>query len=222
MTFAVLAADGAGGFGMAVSSSSPAVAARCVHLRPGVGGVASQNVTDPRLGARLLDALETGQPAAEALQALVAEEPDIVHRQLMVVDATGGVAAFSGERTLGLYATAEGSGVVAAGNLLAADTVPRVMVEAYETSDGETEQRLLAALRAGLDAGGEAGPVRSAGVVAVREVSWPVTDLRVDWHDDPVAELARLWEVWSPQRDDYVRRAVAPDTAPSYGVPGDE
>ena len=55
----------------------------------------------------------------------------------------------------------------------------------------------------------------------VREVAWPVADLRVDWHDEPIAELRALWDVWRPQMDDYVTRALDPRSAPSYGVPGD-
>ncbi len=83
--------------------------------------------------------------------------------------------------------------------------------------------RLVAALRAGLDAGGEEGAVHSAGMLVCDAVSWPVTDLRVDWTDaDPVAELEALWERWRPLADDYVTRALHPGAAPSYGVPGDE
>ena len=64
--------------------------------------------------------------------------------------------------------------------------------------------------------------MRSGGLLVVDKVTWPVTDLRVDWHDDPVSELARLWAVWQPQEAAYVQRALDPAAAPSYGVPGDE
>jgi len=83
-------------------------------------------------------------------------------------------------------------------------------------------ERLLAALAEGLRAGGEAGPVHSAGLVIVNDVPWPVTDLRVDWSEDPVAELATLWLLWRPQADAYRLRALDPEAAPSYGVPGDQ
>jgi uncharacterized Ntn-hydrolase superfamily protein len=63
--------------------------------------------------------------------------------------------------------------------------------------------------------------VRSAGLLVVDEVAWPVTDLRVDWHDDPVGELERLWQLWKPQAADYVTRALDPASAPAFGVPGD-
>ena len=70
--------------------------------------------------------------------------------------------------------------------------------------------------------GGEAGPIHSAGLLIVREVSWPIVDLRVDWSEsDPVATLAGIWDIYSPQIDDYVRRALDPAAAPRYGVPGD-
>jgi uncharacterized Ntn-hydrolase superfamily protein len=95
-------------------------------------------------------------------------------------------------------------------------------VAAFEASVGDLGQRVVEAMSAGLAAGGEAGPIRSCGMVMVDAVAWPVADLRVDWHDAPLAELARLWAVWQPQMAAYVTRALDPTTAPSYGVPGDE
>jgi uncharacterized Ntn-hydrolase superfamily protein len=222
MTFSVLGTDGEGAVGMAVSSSSPAVAARCVHLRAGVGGASSQNITDPRLGTALLDALERGLAPDKALAEVVAASEDVDYRQLTVLDPTGAAAVFSGEHALGVVGERRGASVVAAGNMLADPTVVDAVVEAFERSDGDLEVRLLAALEAGLAAGGEAGPLRSAGLSVVREVPWRETDLRVDWHDEPIAELGRLVELWLPQRDDYVTRGLRPGTAPSYGVPGDE
>ena len=221
MTFAVLASDASGAVGMAVASSSPAVAARCIHLRPGVGGAASQNVTDPRLGPALLDALEEGREPAEAMAAVVAAAPHSRFRQLMVTDLDGGTASFSGEGTLGVHAAAEGTRVVSAGNLLADDGVPAAVVAAFEATGGDLEERLMVAMEAGLAAGGEAGPVHSAGLSVARRVPWLETDLRVDWHDeDPIGELRRLLDRWLPERDAYVTRALDPSAAPSYGVPG--
>jgi uncharacterized Ntn-hydrolase superfamily protein len=98
------------------------------------------------------------------------------------------------------------------------------MVDAFAADpDDELGDRLVAALAAGRDAGGEEDPVRSAGLLVVDDVGWPVTDLRVDWSDgDPVAELAALWERWKPQVRDYVTRALEPNKAPAFGVGGDE
>lgn len=221
MTFSIIATDASGRFGAAVCSSSPAVAARTVHLRPGVGAVSSQNITDPRLGTRLLDRLGAHDDAETALAKVVADTPARDHRQLTVLDGTGRTAVFHGAHTLGVHGAAEGDGAVAAGNMLATDAVPAALLTAFTDAPGELEERLLAALAAGLAAGGEEGPVHSAGLAVVADVDWRVTDLRVDWHDDPVAELGRLLRVWLPQRDDYVRRGLDPASSPSYGVPGD-
>ncbi len=129
---------------------------------------------------------------------------------------------FSGGRTLGLNAVAQGEGAVAAGNLLADTGVPQAMVEAFLASQGSLGGRLLGAMRAGVAAGGEAGPVHSAGLLLVRDVSWPVADLQVDWADeDPIGALGRLWALYEPQLEAYVARALDPTEAPSYGVPGD-
>jgi len=223
MTFSLVARDlETGAFGMVVTSSSPAVAARCVHLRQGVGGVASQNITDPGLGAALLDLLEAGTPAAEAMAKLVAGTQDINYRQLSVVDANGGTAVFSGLGTLGTHRTVEGAGAVAAGNLLSTPEVVDAIMAAYSSAQGAFEDRLLAGLCAGRNAGGEEGPQHSAGLVVVDQADWAVTDLRVDWdEEDPIARLAEIWQLWQPQKTDYLTRAIHPETAPTYGVPGD-
>jgi uncharacterized Ntn-hydrolase superfamily protein len=192
-------------------------------VRAGVGAVASQNVTDPRLGGRLLDLLADGRSAADAVAEVAAAEPHAAYRQLTAVDALGGTGAFSGGHALGTVAVAQADGAVAAGNLLASDGIPAAMVAAFAARPGVAlGERLVASLEAGLAAGGEAGPVRSAGMLIVDRVSWPVTDLRVDWHDAPIAELRALWELWQPQQDAYVTRALDPGSAPSYGVPGDD
>jgi uncharacterized Ntn-hydrolase superfamily protein len=210
-------------FGIAVSSSSPAVAARCAHARAGIGAVATQNITDPTLGPLALDLMARGASAEQALDILVGSSPHIQYRQLAAVDARGGVAAFSGAHTLGTNNTAEGDGVVAAGNLLADAAVPVRMVEAFQAAGGHLGDRILAAMQAACNAGGEVGPVHSAGLIIVRDVPWPVADLRVDWHkDDPVGALRRLWDMYRPQLDDYVNRALDPGKAPKYGVPGDD
>lgn len=223
MTFSIAArCVESGRFGVAISSSSPAVAARCAHVRAGVGAAGSQNITDPRLGILLLDQLEAGKPAVEAMRNVIEQAEQIEYRQLTVVDAEGGTAAYSGERCLGAHATFAGTDAVAAGNLLANESVPRLMVEAFAAEVGKhLGDRLIAALMAGLEAGGEKGPVHSAGLVIVDQVSWPATDLRVDWSDDPIRELGALWRLWRPQIDAYVQRALDPGSLPSYGVPGD-
>lgn len=224
MTFSLAArCTETGQFGIAISSSSPAVAARCVHVRAGVGAVASQNVTDPRLGPQALRLLAEGARAAEAVAILARSAPHPEFRQLLVVDGQGGAAIHSGPRALGIWAEATGPGVAAGGNLLADAGVPAAMVAAFGVTTGHLGDRLMAALSAGLAAGGEAGPVRSAGLVIADAQDWPLADLRVDWTEGcPITELSALWALWQPQMQDYVTRALDPTAAPSFGVPGDE
>src|SRR5215217_7203431 len=223
MTFSLVArCPRTGMFGVVVTSSSPAVAARCACARAGVGAVTTQNVTDPRLGPRLLDAMQRGMGAREALAGVVAGAEFAEYRQLTAVDQVGSVASYSGERTLGTYRAVEGEGVVAAGNLLASPDVPAAMVGAFMAREQDDHgDRLVYALGMGLAAGGEEGPVHSAGLVLVDRVPWYVADLRVDWSDDPIGDLAKLWELWKPQMNDYLTRALNPSAAPGYGVPGD-
>ena len=218
----MVARDAASGaFGAVICSSSPAVAARCVHLADGAGAVLSQNVTDPRLGPKLIGLLRDGAGASTAVAAVVASEPFTGFRQLIALDAAGGTAIHSGRHALGVVGEYAVDGAAAAGNLLAAPDIPRRMVEAWLTADGPVETRLLAALAAAIARGGEAGPVHSAGLSVINGSGWRVTDLRVDWSDAPLADLTALLDVWLPQRDDYITRALNPAAAPSYGVPGD-
>jgi uncharacterized Ntn-hydrolase superfamily protein len=223
VTFSLAGRDAPTGmFGTVVASSSPCVAARCAHARAGVGAAASQNVTDPSLGPKLLDLLMAGRSAEDAMAAVTDDASFVQFRQLTVVDDARRTAVWSGAKALGRSGSAQGDGCVAAGNLLASDDVPGAMVRAFESAEGaHLVERLVHALEAGLAAGGEEGPVMSCGLVAVDRVSWPIADLRVDWRDEPIADLRALWTVWEPQMNDYVRRALDPTSAPSYGVPGD-
>ena len=223
MTFSIAARSAdAALFGIAIASSSPAVAARCAHARAGAGAVATQNITDPSLGPRILHALAGGTPAANALREALAATPFGAWRQLLVVSRDGVPLVHSGEHALGIVASSIGHDAAAAGNLLAHEGVPAAMVGAFESAAGHLGARLLAALRAGLASGGEAGPIHSAGLLVVRDQSWPIVDLRVDWSEnDPVAALEHIWGIYSPQIEDYVRRALDPAAAPRFGVPGD-
>lgn len=224
MTFSLVARCAETGmFGVAISSSSPAVAARCAYTRAGVGAVASQNITDPRLGPFALDLMQGGMTAPEAVAGVRDQGQFIEYRQVLAIDKEGRTGIHSGPNSLGVWTDASGKDVIAAGNLLAHDGIPQAMVDAFEASTGHLGDRLVGALKAGLEAGGEAGPVHSAGLQLCDKVPWPVADLRCDWTEDcPIADIARAWEVYKPQLDAYVQRALDPREAPSYGVPGDE
>lgn len=222
MTFSIVArTPDAQFFGVAIASSSPAVAARCAHARAGAGAVATQNITDPALGPIILESLSQGGTPDAALEAALGATPFAAYRQVLAIAAQGPPAIHSGVRALGLAGSAVGAHCAAAGNLLAHPEVPNAMIAAFEAAGGHLGSRLLHALRAGAERGGEAGPIHSAGVLIVRDVSWPIVDLRVDWSDDPVADLQRIWEIYAPQIDDYVQRAIDPGRAPGFGVAGD-
>ncbi len=224
MTFSIIGhCPDTGMFGVAISSSSPAVAARCSFARAGVGAVSTQNITDPRLGPHALDLMQSGASPSEALSILERKGGHMAYRQVLALDRSGQSAIYSGTQVLGMWSEAEGRDTAAAGNLLADAGVPEVMVQSFLTSTGHLGDRLVGALRAGLDAGGEAGPVHSAGLLLVDKQSWPLAELRIDWSDDcPIGALETAWSVFKPQMNDYVTRALDPREAPSYGVPGDE
>lgn len=224
MTFSLVARCAETGmFGIAIASSSPAVAARCAYARAGVGAVASQNITNPTLGPLCLDLLEGGFSAAEAIAELQRIEQHLDYRQVLAVDIAGQTATHSGSNALGIWTQAQARNVASAGNLLGNEGVPQAIVDGFLAATGHIGDRLIAALRAGLASGGEAGPVHSAGLKIVDTVDWPVADLRCDWTDAcPIEAVASIWEIYKPQLDAYVQRALDPREAPSYGVPGDD
>ncbi|MDG2340090.1 MAG: DUF1028 domain-containing protein [Paracoccaceae bacterium] len=224
MTFSLVArCKDTGMFGVAISSSSPAVAARCSYARAGVGAVASQNITDPTLGPLALDLMQGGMSAREAIMGVRDLGQHIEYRQVLAVDKNGQTSIHSGPNSLGVWTDAQAENVASGGNLLANDTIPQAIVDGFLAASGHLGDRLIAAMRAGLAAGGEAGPIHSAGMLLVDKVSWPVAELRCDWTEDcPIENMATAWEVYRPQLDAYIQRAIDPREAPKYGVPGDE
>jgi len=216
MTFSLVGMCGRTGmFGAAVTTSSIGVGSRCPYARAGIGAVLTQHRTDPRLGPRGLDLLEAGRSAQETVDALVDGNPAIGWRQLAVVDRGGGTAFFHGDRIVSIHNAAQGASVCAIGNIVRNDGVPRAMVDAFEAAPGEhLAERLVRGLEAGEAAGGELKQVKSAAVLVVHEHSFPLVDLRVELDRNPLAELRFLWEVYRPQIDLYVRRAVDPGSIP--------
>ncbi|MFC3532063.1 DUF1028 domain-containing protein [Vogesella facilis] len=223
MTFSIAARCRQSGMvGVAVASSSIAVASRCANVRAGVGAALSQNVTNPMLGRLALAQMAAGQDGDALRASLLAADPHSDWRQLVLAPLHGTPQVITGRHALGVYGAASGRDCAAGGNLLASPQVPQAMVDAFEASSGSLPQRLLAALQAAVDAGGEAGPIHAAGLQATLDTEWPSVDLRIDWSDGaPVAELAALWQRYQPQMAAYVTRAVSPQEAPSYGVAGD-
>ncbi|WP_347927295.1 DUF1028 domain-containing protein [Pseudomonas helvetica] len=224
MTFSIAArCPETGQLGIAISSSSIAVGARCPWLLPGVGAVSTQNITLPSLGPEVLTVMEQGLAPSAAFDKVLTRNGYSQYRQITAIDHLGQTAHFSGAQTLGTHNAVSGEQCVAAGNMLADRGVIEAMVKAFEHGEGQLADRLLAALKAAVAAGGEAGPVHSAAVVVVGELTWPIINLRVDWADhDPIGELEKLWDAYRPQVQDYIDRALAPDKSPGYGVAGDD
>lgn len=221
MTFSIIArCTTTGQFGAAVASSSPAVAARCIRGRKGVGAAASQNITDPDLGPLALDLMAGGHTPAQALAELQAR-PFIDYRQLMAIDAHNPPVVFTGAKALGTLASVVGIHAACAGNMLRTRDVPQAMLSAFDGAEGSLAERLMQAMLAGQAAGGEEGPVHSAGLLVYGDQNWPIVDLRLDWVDEnPVEALYATWKRYEPQLNDYVTRARDPSAAPSFGVPG--
>ena len=216
MTFSLVGMCGRTGmFGAAVTTSSIGVGSRCPYARAGVGAVLTQHRTDPALGPRGIDLLEAGRSAQEAVDALVAGNPTIGWRQLAVIDQEGRTAFFHGDRISSIHGAAQGPSSCAIGNIVRDAGVPRAMVDAFEAApDEHLAERLVRALEAGEEAGGELKQVKSAALLVVHEHSFALVDLRVEFDRNPLAELRFLWEVYRPQVDLYVRRAVDPDSIP--------
>ncbi len=210
--------------GVAITTSSICVASRCPWVRAGVGAVATQNITNPSLGPYILDLMAQGYSPQAAIDEVVKQHQYIQYRQLTAINCQGDMAHFTGSEILGTHRVVNGKHCISAGNLLSSEAVPQAMSETFDNHpEQHLAERLLMALKAGVDAGGEEGPTHSAGLKVAHQQQWPLVDLRVDWSEqDPVDELFSIWHAYEPQMHDYTLRAIAPHEAPSCGVPGDE
>jgi len=199
--------------GAAITSSSIAVGSRCIFAAPGVGAVATQNYTDPRLGRLGLDLLRRGYSAQATLDQLVQAGRFPEHRQIACVDFDGGSAAHSGSRALPVYAELTASDVAVAGNLLAGPEVVQSMLDSFTAHPGDAlADRLVNALAAGYAAGGEVGHAeRAAAVLVFDRDSFPAADLRIDWDEqDPVSALRSLLGRFTPEARTFERWAKNP------------
>ena len=171
----------------------------------------------------MLNYLEEGLSSDEAINKIVNEKENINFRQLILIDKKGKVASFSGSKILGVNSVSESLNCIAAGNMLKSENVTQSMTNSFnENKNLNLPERLLISLKAGLLAGGEEGDVHSAGIKVIHNNTWPLVDLRVDWlENNPIEELYKIWKNYEPQMKDYQSRALNPDQAPTYGVPGD-
>jgi uncharacterized Ntn-hydrolase superfamily protein len=224
MTFSIIGRCARTGMlGVAITTSSIAVGARCPHARAGAGAVATQNITDPSYGPRILDLLAAGNGAEEALAMALSDQMFTEYRQITVIDRQGRTAVHTGTNVLGTFAVDRGRDCISAGNLLKSVEIPAAMTSSFSRGgDLHLAVRLLRALEAGRDAGGEEGPTHSAALIVAHDLPFALVDLRCDWDErDPVQALRALWEAYQPQMLAYRTRAIDPSAAPTYGVPGD-
>ena len=204
--------------GAVVTTSSMSVGSRCVWAEPGVGAVLTQHRTDPRLGPKILARLKKGEAPDAIVTDLGKNEPNIGWRQLAVMAADGKAAFFHGAKILSTRNGRIGRDCVAIGNIIRNTAVVDAMVTAFEGCEEQSlAERLVRAIEAGEAAGGEWKLVKSAGLLVVDKESFPFVDLRVDLHSQPLVELRFLWELYQPTAENYVVRAVDPDSAPGAG-----
>ncbi len=207
MTFSIVArCPRTGALGVATSSKALAAGGAVPHCRAGVGAIASQAFPNPYLGIDGLAMLEQGLPAERAIERVIETDAGRDLRQLAIVDGEGRVAAYTGERCIDWAGHVAGGGYVCLGNILTGEDVVKAMATAFERSvDEELPERLIRALEAGQDAGGDRRGRQSAGIHVMANEDYPLIDLRVDDHPEPVPELRRLFAVWHSEESAWLR-----------------
>lgn len=215
MTFSIVArCPRTGMLGVGTSSKALASGAAVPYCRTAVGAIASQAFANPYLGIDGLSLLEQGLAAERALDRLVESDRGRDLRQIGIVDRDGHTAAYTGAKCIPWAGQVEGGGYVCLGNILVDEKVAKAMARAFEASvNQELPERLLLALEAGQEAGGDRRGRQSAGMRVVHTEEYPYCDLRVDDHPEPIAELRRVFAVFQreevpflpmmPRRDDY-------------------
>lgn len=195
MTWSIVARDPSGAFGVAIASRFFAVGALCPHAKGGVGALSTQALVNPLYGARALELMARGVAAAQVVSALVATDEGREHRQLHLIDAAGRIAAHTGSACIEWCGQLQGKYFSVAGNMLAGPQVIRDTAAAYEAgAELAFAERLIAALAAGDAAGGDKRGRQAAALLIHGAEDYPLLSLRVDDHENPQAELRRLYD----------------------------
>lgn len=220
MTFTIVArCPKSGQVGIGIATYSICVGLYCNGLRGNVGATMTQAFVNQGNNTLALRLLAEGFTPAHVLDELAANDPDFAYRQIGVVDREGRAVAYSGPKTRGYAGHAVGDGYVAMGNVLAGHHVVEAIAKGYEAAARESfERRLLAAIEAGRDAGGQVGndghlTERSAAVLVHGAHDHAELDLRVDLHDHAVDELRRAFEEYDLYRGYYRDRGNNPREA---------
>ncbi len=197
-TYSIVARDAeTGDLGVAVQTHNMCVGKVVPWLSPGLGAIATQAASNVSFGPLALTLLREGVPAPRVIDALVATDPDAHRRQVAVVDAKGRVGAWTGQGCIAEAMHQIGEGYSVQANMMTHPTVVRGMATAYERATGDLAHRMLTALVAAQAEGGDIRGMQSAALKVVsgdaRRPAWKtIYDLRVDEHEYPVQELARL------------------------------
>lgn len=198
MTFSVVAyCERTGQIGVAATTALQAVGKLACHTIANVGAIASQALLNPYLAYDGLRLLERGIAPAEALQRILATDPDAENRQVGIVDKHGRTAAWTGSRTIDWSGQIEGRHFSTQGNRLAGPQVLEQVVQAMQGSEHlDLAERFMLALQAGADAGGDRKGERSANILVFGAEEYPLCDIRIDDHDDAMRELQRLFALY--------------------------
>lgn len=194
MTWSILARDEHGNFGVAIASRFFAVGALCVHTRRGIGALSTQALMNPLYGPEGLTLLDSGCASADVVNRLTGADEGRAHRQLHVLPPSGNPAAWTGANCIGWCGHYLSDDFSVAGNMLAGPQVIEATAQAFREATGwPLAERLLAAMAAGEAAGGDKRGKQAAALRIHGDEDYPQLDLRVDDHEEPIAELARLY-----------------------------
>jgi uncharacterized Ntn-hydrolase superfamily protein len=198
-TYSIVARDTVTGeMGVAVQSHWFSVGSIVSWAEAGIGAVATQSFVDPRYGPLGLELMRMDRSSEDALRALIATDADEAVRQVAMIDAHGNVAAHTGDRCIYAAGHTTGKQYSVQANLMESPTVWEAMAHAYETTQGDLAERLLAALEAAEKEGGDIRGKQSASLLIVSGIptGYPwvdrIFDLRIEDHPEPVTELRRL------------------------------
>lgn len=220
MTFTVLARDPeTGRLGIGLATYSLAVGGYCPFIKARLGAVTTQAFAEPRLGPLALRLLAMGYTPPKVLSELGTSDPGWAYRQVGIVDRDGVAAVHTGEMTRPWAGHLVDEAVITCGNFLAGPPTVAAMMTAYRGYEGDDfADRLIRTLEAGRDAGGQARGMwdRSTSLHVYESEDYPMIDLRVDIHEQGIAELRRLYEHYKPLLPLYYgTRARHPEHAPS-------
>jgi uncharacterized Ntn-hydrolase superfamily protein len=187
--------------GVAVQSKFIAVGSVVPWAKAGVGAIATQSYANTTYGPKGLELLAKGETPEAVLKKLTAEDKGAAERQVGIVNAKGEAATFTGHECNDWAGGIKGENYCCQGNILAGEDVVKNMAKSFQESKGDLGKRLIAALQAGQDAGGDSRGMQSAALLIVRE-GWGYggyndryRDLRVDDHTEPIKELKRVYDL---------------------------